>query len=71
MVSIGMGCSLFPELYARAEFRNAEDVHLLEVSDWRETREVGVYFRATTGRVAHFEELAERAKDAARTLGIG
>ncbi|MBL0935396.1 MAG: hydrogen peroxide-inducible genes activator [Rhizobiaceae bacterium] len=71
MVSIGMGCSLFPELYARAEFRNAEDVHLLEVSDWRETREVGVYFRATTGRVAHFEELAERAKDAARTLGVG
>lgn len=71
MVSIGMGCSLFPELYARAEFRNAEDVHLLEVKDWRETREVGVYFRSTAGRAAHFEELAERAKDAARTLGVG
>jgi len=71
MVSIGMGCSLFPELYARAEFRNAEDVRLLEVSDWRETREVGVYFRATTGRAAHFEELAERAKNAARALGFG
>lgn len=71
MVSIGMGCSLFPELYARAEFRNAEDVRLLEVSDWRETREVGVYFRATTGRLSHFQELAERAEDAARMLGIG
>lgn len=71
MVSIGMGCSLFPELYARAEFRNAEDVHLLEVKDWRETREVGIYFRATAGRVVHFEELAKRAKDAAVALGVG
>lgn len=71
MVSIGMGCSLFPELYARAEFRNAEDVHLLEVEDWSETREVGVYFRATAGRVAHYQELAVRANDAASALGIG
>lgn len=71
MVSIGMGCSLFPELYARAEFRNAQDVHLLEVKDWKETREVGVYFRATAGRVAHFQELAERAKDAAVALRVG
>ncbi|MGF7163666.1 LysR family hydrogen peroxide-inducible transcriptional activator [Rhodoligotrophos appendicifer] len=71
MVSIGMGCSLFPELYARAEFRNAEDVHLLEVKDWSETRQVGVYFRATAGRVAHFQELAGRAKDAALALGVG
>lgn len=70
MVSLGMGCSLFPELYARAEFRNADDVHLLELTDWREMREVGVYFRATAGRVAHFEELAGRAKDAALALGV-
>jgi hypothetical protein len=70
MVSIGMGCSLFPELYARAEFRNAADVHLLEVEDWSETREIGVYFRSTAGRTAHFQELTRRAKDAAIALGV-
>jgi LysR family hydrogen peroxide-inducible transcriptional activator len=71
MVSIGMGCSLFPELYARAEFRNAEDVHLLELENWSETRQIGICFRATTGRVEHFQEIAERAADAASKLGIG
>lgn len=70
MVSIGMGCSLFPELYARAEFRNAEDVHLLEVVDWSETRQIGVYFRTTTGRLSHFQELADMAKDASAALDI-
>ena len=71
MVSIGMGCSLFPELYAQAEFRNAEDVHLLEIEGWSETRQVGICFRSTSGRVAHFQELARRATDAALELGIG
>ncbi|BBK42515.1 hyaluronan synthase [Allostella vacuolata] len=71
MVSIGMGCSLFPELYARAEFRNAEDVRLLEIEGWAERRSVGLYFRATTGRRGHFEELAAEARRAADALAIG
>ncbi len=71
MVSIGMGCSLFPELYARAEFRKAEDVRLLEIEGWRESRAVGLYFRDTSGRKRHFEELAAEASRAAATLGIG
>lgn len=70
MVSIGMGCSLFPELYARAEFRNAEDVRLLEVTGWREMRTVGFYFRDNSGRRRHFEELAVEARKAAAVLQL-
>lgn len=54
MVSIGMGCSLFPELYARAEFRSAEDVRLLEIRGWKETRAIGVFYRESSGRGRHF-----------------
>lgn len=71
MVSIGMGCSVFPELYARAEFRNAEDVRLLEVNGWQATRTIGLYFRDASGRRRHFEELADKARRAADVLGIG
>ncbi len=70
MVSIGMGCSLFPELYAKAEFRNAEDVRLLEVADWTETRAVGLYWRDSSGRKRHFDELAQGARQAAKELKI-
>ena len=70
MVSIGMGCSLFPELYARAELQNVEDVRLLEISGWTETRAVGLYFRQSSGRRDHFAALAAEAKRAAMTLGI-
>jgi LysR family hydrogen peroxide-inducible transcriptional activator len=70
MVSIGMGCSLFPELYARAEFRNAEDVRLLEITGWREMRTVGFYFRDNSGRRRHFEELAVEARKAAAVLQL-
>ena len=36
MVSIGMGLSVFPELYAKAEFRAQDDVKLLEFEGWNE-----------------------------------
>jgi LysR family hydrogen peroxide-inducible transcriptional activator len=70
MVSIGMGCSLFPELYARAEFRNADDVRLLEIEDWSERREVGFYWRENSGRGLHYEALALEADAVAETLRI-
>lgn len=70
MVSVGMGCSLFPELYARAEFRQAEDVHLLEIVGWEERRSVGIYYRGNSGRKRHLEELAVEAVRAATLLGI-
>ncbi|WP_413708658.1 LysR substrate-binding domain-containing protein [Rhizobium sp. Rhizsp82] len=70
MMSIGMGCSLFPELYARSEFRQSEDVLLLPFVDWQETRTIGFYFRDGSGRKSHFEALARHGKNAARALGL-
>jgi LysR family hydrogen peroxide-inducible transcriptional activator len=71
MVSIGMGLSLFPELYARAEFRETDNVKLLTIADWHERREVGFYWREKSGREPHYLTLAETALVAARRLGIG
>lgn len=70
MVSIGMGLSLFPELYARAEFRETDNVKLLKIEDWHEHREVGFYWRDKSGREKHYLTLAETAVLAARQLGI-
>lgn len=70
MVSIGMGLSVFPELYARSEFRNADDVVLLEIDGWIETRSFGLYFREATGRRRHFETLAGEARRAATALRV-
>lgn len=71
MIAIGMGCSLFPELYARAEFRHADDVRLLAIEDWQETRPISLYFRENSGRRRHFETLAEEARRAALRLRLG
>jgi LysR family hydrogen peroxide-inducible transcriptional activator len=70
MVSIGMGCSLFPELYARSEFRNADDVRLVEIDNWRALRAVGFYWREGSGRQRHYESLADEADRAAADLSI-
>lgn len=70
MVSIGMGLSLFPELYARAEFREADDVTSLEFQDWTERREVGLYWREGSGRERHYRNLAAAADAVAVKLGI-
>jgi LysR family hydrogen peroxide-inducible transcriptional activator len=70
MVSIGMGMSLFPELYARAEFRQDDDVALLEIDGWEERRNVGLYWRESSGRQRHYIALAEAAAVAASSLGI-
>ncbi|GGD13559.1 LysR substrate-binding domain-containing protein [Aureimonas glaciei] len=70
MIAIGMGCSLFPELYARAEFRPTDDVRLITIEDWRETRPIGLYFRENSGRRHHFETLAEEARRSASSLGL-
>ncbi|CAG1013653.1 MAG: hydrogen peroxide-inducible genes activator [Rhizobiaceae bacterium] len=61
MVSIGMGLSLFPQLYAKAEFRDDDDVKLLEFEDWNEQRDVGLYWREGSGREHHYRAVAETA----------
>lgn len=70
MVSIGMGCSLFPELYARAEFRKDDDVKLLTILDWEERREVGFYWRESSGRTKHYEILVTEAINVAEDIDI-
>jgi LysR family hydrogen peroxide-inducible transcriptional activator len=70
MVSIGMGLSLFPELYARAEFRAGDDVRLLAFEDWNEQREVGLYWREGSGRARHYREMAAAADVVAAALGL-
>jgi LysR family hydrogen peroxide-inducible transcriptional activator len=71
MVSIGMGFSLFPELYARSEFKNADDVVLFELEDWSVRRSVGFYWRSNSGRARHYEVLAAEAEATAAALDIG
>lgn len=61
MVSIGMGLSIFPELYARSEFREGDGVTLRPVSDWSGQRTIGFYWREGAGRAAYFEALAREA----------
>ncbi len=70
MVSIGMGLSLFPELYAKAEFRAQDDVTLLEFEDWNEQRDVGLSWREGSGRESHYRAVADAANFVAATLGL-
>lgn len=69
MVSIGMG--MFPQLYARAEFRQSEDVKLLVFEDRSERRDVGFYWCESSGRARHYLMLAEAVDNVAAQLGIG
>jgi LysR family hydrogen peroxide-inducible transcriptional activator len=71
MVSIGMGCSLFPELYARSEFGRDNDVVLLRIDGWSARRTVGYFWRENNGRRRHFETLAAESETVARALGLG
>jgi LysR family hydrogen peroxide-inducible transcriptional activator len=70
MVSIGVGFSIFPELYARSEFREGDGVVLRPLSDWVGQRAVGFYWRAGAGRAAHFEALALEADGVAAREGL-
>jgi LysR family hydrogen peroxide-inducible transcriptional activator len=70
MVSIGMGCSVFPQLYARAEMEGAADIRLLSIAGWDERRHVGLYWRRGTARATHYEVLAAQSVVVARRLGI-
>jgi LysR family transcriptional regulator, hydrogen peroxide-inducible genes activator len=65
MVSIEMGLSLFPELYAKSEFARDTNVKLVEISGWNASRTIGVIWRKGSVRESHFEELAALAADLA------
>jgi LysR family transcriptional regulator, hydrogen peroxide-inducible genes activator len=70
MVSIGMGCSLFPELYVRSEFRRENDVLLVPLTGWSGRRSIGFFWRENSGRLRHFEKLAAEGDAIVRALAL-
>jgi len=66
MVSIEMGLSLFPELYALSEMIREPSIVLKEISDWPAHREIGFFWRRTSARSAHFQTLAGRTREVAQ-----
>ena len=70
MVSIGMGISLFPELYTRSEFRKEGNVVRLPIKDWQVQRTIGFFWRAKSGRARHSETLAAEADKTVATMGL-
>lgn len=70
MVLLGMGLSLFPQLYARAELREDEDIVLLQIAGWPASRDMGYFWRAGSGRATQFESLAKESQRTCKTLGL-
>lgn len=70
MVSIGMGFSLFPELYIRSEFRKEENVILREIDDWPMSRTICLAWLKDSVRSEHFRRLADEAVEVARSLSL-
>lgn len=72
MVSIGMGLSLFPDLYAASEFaRREEQVVLRQIANWPLTRSVGLYWRRGHVRGAQFARFGEECQRIADKTGGG
>ncbi|MDE1567885.1 hydrogen peroxide-inducible genes activator [Aquabacter sp. P-9] len=70
MVLMGMGMSLFPELYARSEFRVEDHIALLTLDGWPARRDMGYFWRAGSGRAAQYEELARESEATCLALGL-
>lgn len=70
MVLMGMGLSLFPELYAVSERHEGDGMVLLRLEGWPARRAMGYFWRASNGRAAQFEQLARESEDTCRTLGL-
>lgn len=70
MVSIGMGISLFPELYTRSEFRKEGNVVRLPLDGWEAQRTIGFFWREKSSRARHFETLAAEADKTVATMGL-
>jgi LysR family hydrogen peroxide-inducible transcriptional activator len=68
MVSIEMGLSLFPELYVSSEFSRESNVKLLRIEGWNAQRTIGFYWRNSSVRAGHFQELAVLGKAVAKDL---
>ena len=71
MLLLGMGLSLFPQLYAAAELRDDDAIVLLRLEGWPATREMGYFWRAGSGRAAQFAALADESQHTCEALGLG
>jgi len=71
MVLLGMGLSLFPQLYAAAELRDDDGIVLLRLEGWPASREMGYFWRAGSGRAAQFAALADESQRSCKALGLG
>ncbi|MCB1457782.1 MAG: hydrogen peroxide-inducible genes activator [Nitratireductor sp.] len=72
MVSIGMGLSLFPDLYARSEAVRDGRVVLRELEDWKLSRVIMFAWRSDSARQEHFRTIAiEAGKAAAAAFSRG
>ena len=65
MVSIGMGLSLFPDLYARSEAVRDGRVVLRELDDWKLSRTILFAWRGDSARKDHFRTIGIEAEKAA------
>jgi LysR family hydrogen peroxide-inducible transcriptional activator len=70
MVSIGMGFSLFPELYVRSEFPKEKNVVLRKLKNWPISRTICLAWSKNSIRVDHFLRLADDAKTVAMRLRL-
>ena len=72
MVSIGMGLSLLPDLYARSEAVRDGRVVLRELEDWKLSRVIMFAWRSDSARQEHFRTIAiEAGKAAAAAFSRG
>ena len=71
MVSIGMGFSLFPELYVRSEFPKETHVVLRKLKNWHNTRTICLAWSKNNIRADHFSLLAKEAIFVASQLHLG
>lgn len=70
MVAIGMGLSLFPAAYVASEFARERQVVLRSPGDWPMQRHIVLAWREGSPRQAHFQRLAELARDGIAGSGL-
>ena len=70
MVSIGMGFSLFPELYVRSEFPKEKSVILRKLKNWPISRTICLAWSKNSIRNNHYLLLAEEVKAVASRLRL-
>ncbi|MEZ0498342.1 LysR substrate-binding domain-containing protein [Sphingomonas sp. IW22] len=66
MAGMGMGLALLPRLYVRQEIRGGDEVIVRPFAGGRQYREIGLAWRAGTGRAPAFLTIAQLLRDVAQ-----